>query len=107
MCLANHSSPPAHEHPGRDEPSFIEEASFIRAPLNSRVSMSPSVTNAKGKARMDSLDRVPIELQEAMVLEDLLFALVVSISLSSKFAQPRTKMFNNSTLWDSSYHILC
>lgn len=62
---------------GRDEPSFIEEASFIRAPLNSRVSMSPAVLNTKGKARMESLDRVSVELQEAMILEDLLFALVV------------------------------
>lgn len=69
--------------------------------------MSPSVNNVKGKARMDSLDRVPIELQEAMVLEDLLFALVVSISLSGKLPQARTKMLNNLILWDLSHHVPC
>ncbi|KAL4250163.1 Spindle pole body component [Abortiporus biennis] len=60
----------------RDEPSFIAETSFVRAPLNSRVSLSPSVTNHKGKGRAESLDRVPVDIQEAMILEDLLFVLM-------------------------------
>lgn len=65
----------------RDEPSFISETSFVRAPLNSRVSMSPSVSLSKGKAKAEALDRVSIEIQEALILEDLLFVLMVSTVL--------------------------
>ncbi|KAH8079060.1 Spc98 family-domain-containing protein [Cristinia sonorae] len=60
----------------RDEPSFIGESSFVRAPLNSRVSFSPGMASGKGKARADSLDRVPVDIQEALILEDLLFVLL-------------------------------
>ena len=60
-----------------EEPSFIEEASFVRAPLNSRVSLSPAVVMGKGKGKAESLDRVPVEIQEALILEDLLFVLMV------------------------------
>jgi hypothetical protein len=49
----------------------------VRAPLNSRVVSSPGSTKAKGKAKEESLDRLPIEIQEALVLEDLLYVLMV------------------------------
>ncbi|PSR76389.1 hypothetical protein PHLCEN_2v8485 [Hermanssonia centrifuga] len=68
-------SNPVHD-PGRDEPSFIAEASFVKAPLNSRVVSSSVVTHGKGKAKQESLDRLPLELQEALILEDLLFVLM-------------------------------
>lgn len=61
----------------RDEPSFIAEASFVKAPLNSRVGPSNVTPNTKGKGRQESLDRVPLEIQEALILEDLLFVLMV------------------------------
>ncbi|KAF5309010.1 hypothetical protein D9619_013561 [Psilocybe cf. subviscida] len=56
--------------------SFIAETSFVRAPLNSRVVSSSGIPKAKGKAKQESLDRVPLEIQEAMILEDLLFVLI-------------------------------
>ena len=58
-----------------EEPSFIEEKSFIDAPLNSRVPAGSSAY--KGKEKAESLDRLPIEIQEALILEDLLFVLMV------------------------------
>ena len=83
-----------------DEPSFISEQSFVRAPLNSRVRVGirgsqtqtkvSGVTlragttklgaggDAKGKGKVESLLNVPVEIQEAMILEDLLFVLMVS-----------------------------
>ncbi|KAF8664129.1 hypothetical protein AX16_000819 [Volvariella volvacea WC 439] len=72
-------------HPRYDEPSFIAEQSFVRAPLNSRVpttnaalgvGLSPSPSSSKGKAKQDVLDRVPLEIQEVLVLEDLLCVLM-------------------------------
>lgn len=66
---------------GRDEPSFIAETSFVRAPLNSRV-LSGAGPKGKGKGKSkanESLDGVPIEIQEALILEDLLFVLMVSL----------------------------
>ncbi|EMD32453.1 hypothetical protein CERSUDRAFT_143920 [Gelatoporia subvermispora B] len=66
--------------PRSKEPSFIAETSFVRAPLNSRVPSSSGVAKdkgkGKGKARDDSLHGVPVEIQEALVLEDLLFVLM-------------------------------
>ncbi|RDB26745.1 Spindle pole body component alp4 [Hypsizygus marmoreus] len=58
------------------EPSFIAETSFVRAPLNSRVSSMGALPKTKGKAKQESLDRVPLEIQEALVLEDLLYVLM-------------------------------
>ncbi|KAG6864736.1 hypothetical protein C0991_007478 [Blastosporella zonata] len=59
------------------EPSFIAETSFVRAPLNSRVSSVSAAPKSKGKAKQhDSLDRVPLEIQEALILEDLLYVLM-------------------------------
>ncbi|KDQ10708.1 hypothetical protein BOTBODRAFT_36026 [Botryobasidium botryosum FD-172 SS1] len=61
------------------EQSFIAESSFVRAPLNSRVAVQPSPRakkSSKGKAREESLKGVPIEIQEAFILEDLLFVLM-------------------------------
>ncbi|KAJ7581207.1 gamma-tubulin complex, DGRIP84/SPC97 component [Mycena floridula] len=63
---------------GQRETSFIAETSFVRAPLNSRVGSSsihhaPSV---KGKEKQESLDHVSINVQEAIILEDLLYVLV-------------------------------
>ncbi|KAI0338339.1 hypothetical protein BDW22DRAFT_1460019 [Trametopsis cervina] len=61
---------------GADEPSFIAEASFVKAPLNSRIGASNPAANGKGKAKQESLDRVSVEIQEALILEDLLFVLM-------------------------------
>lgn len=76
--------------------SFIQEASFARAPLNSRITpLLPSTTTAreggggakingsskgKGKSRAedDELKRAPVEVQEALILDDLLHVLMVS-----------------------------
>ncbi|KIM24993.1 hypothetical protein M408DRAFT_75009 [Serendipita vermifera MAFF 305830] len=63
-----------HSHLAK-EPSFIAEQSFIRAPLNSRVA-SRIVPAKKGKTKADPLDGVPLDIQEAMILEDLLFVLM-------------------------------
>lgn len=63
---------------GRDEASFEAERSFVRAPLNSRVvSSNVHRDKGKGKARDTSLYDVPVEIQEALVLEDLLYVLMV------------------------------
>ena len=70
------------------EPSFIAETSFVRAPLNSRVSSTSAAPKAKGKAKQESLDRVPLEIQEAMILEDLLYVLMV------RDIQPQTSPCN-------------
>jgi hypothetical protein len=59
------------------EPSFISEESFVRAPLNSRIVSGTTTTKSKGKAKEESLDSFPLELQEAMILEDLLYVLMV------------------------------
>lgn len=64
---------------GREEPSFIAEASFVKAPLNSRVVSNANIVGSKGKAKQESLDRLPLEIQEALILEDLLFVLMVRL----------------------------
>ncbi|KAG8877739.1 hypothetical protein FRB97_003153 [Tulasnella sp. 331] len=64
--------------------SFAVEASFVRAPLNSRVvnrpgfpSPGPSSRKGKEKARdPTSLHGISLEVQEALVLEDLLCVLM-------------------------------
>ncbi|KAG1733900.1 Spc98 family-domain-containing protein [Suillus paluster] len=58
------------------EPSFIAEISFVRAPLNSRVGASASIPKSKGKTREDVLDNLPVDIQEALILEDLLYVLM-------------------------------
>ncbi|KAI9454203.1 Spc98 family-domain-containing protein [Russula earlei] len=58
------------------EPSFISEESFVRAPLNSRIVSGTTTTKSKGKAKEESLDSFPLEVQEAMILEDLLYVLM-------------------------------
>lgn len=66
-----HSSP---------DSSFIAETSFVRAPLNSRVASGVShVPSVKGKERQESLEHVPIDIQEALMLEDLLYVLMVNL----------------------------
>lgn len=50
----------------------------MNAPLNSRVPTKPSSAKAKGKSKAESLDKVPVEVQEALILEDLLFVLMVN-----------------------------
>lgn len=66
--------------------SFIAETSFVRAPLNSRVVSSsaaiPKISQSKGKEKQETLDRVPLEVQQALILEDLLFVLMVRFGLS-------------------------
>jgi gamma-tubulin complex component 2 len=61
------------------EPSFVDEASFIRAPLNSRVEGKSAARHktSKGKAKQDPLDTLPLDMQEAIILEELLFVLMV------------------------------
>ncbi|KAF5354034.1 hypothetical protein D9756_007180 [Leucocoprinus leucothites] len=61
-----------------NESSFIAETSFVRAPLNSRVVSNNSAPKSKekGKAKQETLDRVPLEVQEAMILEELLYVLL-------------------------------
>ncbi|KAJ7063541.1 gamma-tubulin complex, DGRIP84/SPC97 component [Mycena amicta] len=58
------------------EPSFLAETSFVRAPLNSRVSSVSAAPNLKGKAKQEPLDHVPLEIQEALILEDMLYILM-------------------------------
>lgn len=36
-----------------------------------------SSANGKGKAKQEALDSAPLEIQEALILEDLLFVLMV------------------------------
>ena len=62
---------------GYSEPSFIAETSFVRAPLNSRVGQAPALPRVKGKAREENLDGIPVGIQEAIILEDLLYILMV------------------------------
>ncbi|KZT06643.1 uncharacterized protein LAESUDRAFT_146540 [Laetiporus sulphureus 93-53] len=63
-----------------EEPSFYAETSFVRAPLNSRVASGTAPkdkSKGKGKAKAkESFEGVPLEVQEALVLEDLLFVLM-------------------------------
>ncbi|KAH7912889.1 Spc98 family-domain-containing protein [Hygrophoropsis aurantiaca] len=70
-------APSSRESRGRNhnEPSFIAETSFVRAPLNSRVGANTSLPKAKGKGRQDSMDHIPVDMQEALILEDLLCVL--------------------------------
>jgi gamma-tubulin complex component 2 len=71
--------------PDVGEPSFMHETSFVRAPLNSRIDVGPSRmadpkrAKSKGKGREDALDGLPIDVQEALILDDLLYVLMVSI----------------------------
>ncbi|KAJ7915528.1 Spc98 family-domain-containing protein [Mycena leptocephala] len=61
------------------EPSFIAETSFVRAPLNSRVSSTSGIPKAKGKAKQEPLNNVPVDIQEALILEDMLYILRAGI----------------------------
>ncbi|KDR70247.1 hypothetical protein GALMADRAFT_255134 [Galerina marginata CBS 339.88] len=70
----NHVSREGHSKSHNDS-SFIAETSFVRAPLNSRVVSTSAAPKSKGKAKQESLDRVPLDIQEALILEDLLFVL--------------------------------
>ena len=64
------------------EPSFIAETSFVRAPLNSRVGPAPAFPRSKGKGKEQSLEGIPVDIQEALILEDLLFVLTVRVLTS-------------------------
>ena len=61
----------------KNDPSFIAETSFVRAPLNSRVPSVSLPPKDKGKAKQETLERVPLEIQEALLLEDLLYVFMV------------------------------
>lgn len=74
-----------------DGPSFIAEASFVHAPLNSRVPMHSPSAKHKGKAKAVTLDRVPLETQEVLILEDLLFVLTVSEATVRDYEQQLTR----------------
>jgi gamma-tubulin complex component 2 len=64
---------------GHNEPSFLAETSFVRAPLNSRVGQAPALPKAKGKAKVECLDGILVDIQEAIILEDLLYILMVCL----------------------------
>jgi gamma-tubulin complex component 2 len=49
----------------------------VRAPLNSRVSSVSAIPKAKGKGKQEQLDNVPVDIQEALILEDMLYVLMV------------------------------
>ncbi|KAJ7184367.1 Spc98 family-domain-containing protein [Mycena filopes] len=51
------------------EPSFIAETSFVRAPLNSRVSSTSGIPKLKGKAKQEPLDNIPDMLYILMGIE--------------------------------------
>lgn len=71
---------------GHDEPSFIAEKSFVNAPLNSRVPIQVASTlRGKGKAKAEPLEKAPLEIQEALILEDLLFVLMVHSNLKRRY----------------------
>ncbi|KIK01193.1 hypothetical protein K443DRAFT_678657 [Laccaria amethystina LaAM-08-1] len=73
---SSHISREGHSRDQENESSFIAETSFVRAPLNSRVVSTGNVPKKKGKEKLEPLDRVPLEIQEAMILEDLLYVLM-------------------------------
>jgi hypothetical protein len=75
----------------RPEPSFISEESFVRAPLNSRIVSGTTTIKSKGKAKEESLDSFPLEVQEAMILEDLLYVLMVCVPPPLNFRPLRTR----------------
>ncbi|KAJ6500592.1 gamma-tubulin complex, DGRIP84/SPC97 component [Mycena sanguinolenta] len=58
------------------EPSFLAETSFVRAPLNSRVSSTSGIPKIKGKTKQEPLDNVPVDIQEILILEDMLYILM-------------------------------
>jgi len=74
--IGEHGSREDHSK-NQNDSSFIAETSFVRAPLNSRVVSNANAPKVKGKGKQEPLDRVPLEIQEAMILEDLLFVLMV------------------------------
>ena len=59
------------------ESSFIEEASFVQNPLNSRLAPQASSDLLREHQATDSLKGIPPEIQEALILEDLLSVLMV------------------------------
>jgi len=59
------------------ESSFIEEASFVQNPLNSRLAPQASNDLLREHQATDSLKGIPPEIQEALILEDLLSVLMV------------------------------
>ena len=71
------SSHSHYQRRGPSEPSFIAEESFVRAPLNSRVVSGAGILKSKGKAKEEHLNELPLEVQEAVILEDLLYVLMV------------------------------
>lgn len=56
----------------------------MRAPLNSRVGITTAASKGKGKAKEEEIGSLSVQLQEAMILEDLLFVLMVC----AKFCVP-------------------
>jgi gamma-tubulin complex component 2 len=72
--------------PGGQDPSFIAETSFVKAPLNSRVASnshnSTQRSRGKGKSKEEALENVSLDIQEAMILEDLLFVLMACALIS-------------------------
>lgn len=69
--------PPLHYSDAR-ESSFIEESSFVRNPLNSRLAPQPSRDHVRESHPTESLKGVSLEIQEALMLEDLLSVLMVT-----------------------------
>ena len=79
VCLQLSKFDALSSYPDVDhEPSFIAETSFVRAPLNSRVGTTSFSPKNKGKGKEDVLNHLPVDLQEALILEDLLYVMMVS-----------------------------
>jgi hypothetical protein len=73
-----------------DEPSFVSERSFVRAPLNSRLGPVPTTPKGKGKERAlaeeEDFSMMDLDVQEAQLLEDLLNVLKVCDSPNNNTA---------------------
>ena len=53
--------------------------------MNSRVPIQSPSAKRKGKQRADTLEKVPLDVQEALILEDLLFVLMVRLHFLLRF----------------------
>ncbi|KAG1840363.1 hypothetical protein DFJ58DRAFT_92467 [Suillus subalutaceus] len=55
----------------------MAETSIVRAPLSSGVGASTSIPKTKAKAKKDVLDNLLVDIQDALIVEDLLYVLMV------------------------------
>jgi hypothetical protein len=94
-------SRPRPQRRGPSEPSFIAEESFVRAPLNSRVVSNAGILKSKGKAKEEHLNEMPLEVQEAVILEDILYVLTPisrNLPTNHRESKERTSLIMKITL---------